>query len=104
MINLGSRPPYYTAPDKRVNAKADVFSLGILLVELLLNITTAQEASHVFTKLKQEEPEFPHYWSNGLLKTLVTNMLKKNTSDRPSSSDIVQDLTEIQKAIHNFDF
>ncbi|XP_024185545.1 eukaryotic translation initiation factor 2-alpha kinase 3 [Rosa chinensis] len=103
VIHLGNPPPPYAADDKCVNAKADVYSLGILLVQMFLNIRTDSEASKVFPDLKKEEPVFPAYWPNGVLKTWVTNMLKKNPSERPSSSDIVENLRKIEDAIQEFD-
>ncbi|KAM5576251.1 eukaryotic translation initiation factor 2-alpha kinase 3-like [Rosa sericea] len=99
---IKTRPPY-SAPDELVNAKADVFSLGILLVEMLLNSTGGHKASEVIRMLtKRGKAELPDSWPDGLLKTWVMRMLKKEPSQRASSSRIRKKKVEIEGAILKF--
>lgn len=95
---------FYTAPDKRVNAKADAcvqfgYSAGgVNCYSTLQQLKKQQMFSLSWNKKKQS------FLTTGLMAYWRPWWQKKNPSDRPSSSDIVQDLTEIEKAIHNFDF
>ncbi|KAJ6878423.1 serine/threonine-protein kinase GCN2 [Populus alba x Populus x berolinensis] len=92
----------YRAPEAEtgpIDAKADVYSLGIILFMLLHPTTSGTERKNSLDKLKRKE--FPDAWKNESyrpLKSLLSDMLAENPDDRPSAEEVlprVQDLSPL---------
>ncbi|KAG6792274.1 hypothetical protein POTOM_001418 [Populus tomentosa] len=84
-----------------IDAKADVYSLRIILFMLLHPITSGIERKNSLDKLKRIE--FPDAWENKSykpLKSLLSNMLSENPDNRSSAEEVlprVQDLSPLFK-------
>ncbi|KAL3610540.1 hypothetical protein D5086_001560 [Populus alba] len=84
-----------------IDAKADVYSLRIILFMLLHPITSGTERKNSLDKLKRIE--FPDAWENKSykpLKSLLSNMLSENPDDCSSAEEVlprVQDLSPLFK-------
>ena len=85
-----SGTPYYMAPEmiegKGVSSKTDIYSLGVILYELLCGITpfrgsVAEVLNHQFYDMPGMRPGIP-----GSLWNVITQMLAKETSVRPSAA------------------
>jgi translation initiation factor 2-alpha kinase 4 len=96
--NLGTEP--YMAPEMKQSTqpygnKVDIFSLGIILLELLFPMSTASELDSVVTPAKQ----FQIYPSS--LETewtqLLTVMLKTNPDLRPDAKQILRESPKTPK-------
>ncbi|XP_035230595.1 eukaryotic translation initiation factor 2-alpha kinase 3-like [Stegodyphus dumicola] len=90
--NLGTAP--YAAPEQqkqsRYNSKVDIYSLGIILIELLLVLKTKMEHQRVIEKvLKGELPsEMSEKWPG--LSQLVQNMVQRKPENRMSATEILE--------------
>lgn len=86
----------YSAPeveDGRYD-KADIFSLGVILIELFGNFTTGMERITVLSKIR-EDGEFPIEWDLDTDQAaLARSMVDQNPEKRPSSRDILQQLVQ----------
>ncbi|WP_215523661.1 serine/threonine-protein kinase [Varibaculum prostatecancerukia] len=85
-----SGTPYYMAPEmiegKGVSSKTDIYSLGVILYELLCGITpfrgsVGEVLEHQFYDMPGMLPGIP-----GSLWNVITQMLAKETSVRPSAA------------------
>ncbi|KAG6751091.1 hypothetical protein POTOM_045608 [Populus tomentosa] len=73
-----------------IDAKADVYSLGIILFMLLHPTAFGTERKNSLDKLKRIE--FPDAWENESyrpLKSLLSDMLSENPDDRPSAKEVL---------------
>lgn len=83
----------YRAPEAEkgpIDAKADVYSLGVILFMLLHPTATGTERKNSLDKLKRKE--FPDAWENESyrpLKSLLSDMLSENPDDRPSAEEVL---------------
>ena len=83
----------YRAPGAEkglIDAKADVYSLGIILFMLLHPTTSGTERKNNLDKLKRIV--FPDAWENKSyrpLKCLLSDMLSENPDDRPSTEEVL---------------
>ncbi|GIX86461.1 eukaryotic translation initiation factor 2-alpha kinase 1 [Caerostris extrusa] len=83
---LGTLP--YAAPEQRqtttYDAKVDMYSLGIILIELLMNIGTVMHLSRVIDHIKKNEfpPEILRKWPEyvPLVENLLSDPSKRMTS------------------------
>jgi serine/threonine-protein kinase len=97
--------PYYMSPEQcegagRVDAKSDVYSLGIMMFEMLAGKLPFDAdgpgkilGMHMFAPpplLKEVAPEVPEE-----LAALVQRLLVKEREQRPSMSDVVAELTAL---------
>lgn len=80
----------YMAPELKeqdgpviVSDRADIFSLGLLLCDLLYQFKTDGERMEVFTKLRRGE--FPES-----AEPILKDLLASTPSARPSASEILQ--------------
>ncbi|KAL1447592.1 hypothetical protein WDU94_005683 [Cyamophila willieti] len=87
---LGTR--LYAAPEQLhgyCNPKSDVYSLGIVLFEMLINFSTDMEKSKEITKLKMGHmppriaTKYPHY------AKIITKLLDVNPKHRPSAGQLL---------------
>ena len=83
----------YSAPEveKGNYLKADIFSLGVVLVELFSDFQTGMERVKVLSKIRQGEmPEdfYPYSYQS----LLARKMVDQNATNRPSAREILQEL------------
>ena len=98
----------YMSPEqlakKPYNNKVDIYSLGLILYELLVPFSTQMERIHTLTKLRQLE--FPAKFKETPEYSLVKTMLDHDPSERPESSAIL-DMDFLSQAVigeWNFQF
>ncbi|XP_011001101.1 PREDICTED: probable serine/threonine-protein kinase GCN2 [Populus euphratica] len=83
----------YRAPEAEkgsIDAKADVYSLGVILFMLLHPTASGTERKNSLDKLKRME--FPDDWENERyrpLKSLLSDMLSESPDDRPSAEEVL---------------
>ncbi|MBI4852893.1 MAG: serine/threonine protein kinase [Acidobacteria bacterium] len=106
--------PYYMSPEqcygKEIDARSDVYSLGIMLYELLAGRLPFLGQSHTAIAVKQaRETPRPIYEIRPnippVLNAVVMHALEKSPSNRPSSVEIfAQELNAAMKAISDNEF
>ena len=74
---------------KPYNNKVDIYSLGLILFELLVPFSTQMERVHTLTKLRQLEIEFPARFKETQEYSLVKKMLDHDPSERPEATAIL---------------
>ncbi len=102
-----SGTPYYMAPEmiegKGVSSKTDIYSLGVILYELLCGITpfrgsVAEVLNHQFYDMPGMLPGIP-----GSLWNVITQMLAKETSVRPSAAQTHTLLKSVVDQVRSLD-
>lgn len=102
-----SGTPYYMAPEmiegKGVSSKTDIYSLGVILYELLCGITpfrgsVAEVLNHQFYDMPGMLPGIP-----GSLWNVITQMLAKETSVRPSATQTHALLKSVVDQVRSLD-
>ena len=86
----------YTAPEVRTgryDEKCDVYSLGVVLLEMFSDFGTAMERADVLTRLR-EDMTLPGEWEEArpAQARLVLSMVAPNPSDRPSCAEVLDHL------------
>lgn len=90
-LNVGT--PLYTAPEvKRGNygKKSDMFSLGIILLELFMVLKTDYERSKVITRLKEKgdlDPDWTERWPS--IAEWIKRLVDKDPAKRPSAEELL---------------
>ncbi|XP_059627247.1 eIF-2-alpha kinase GCN2-like [Cornus florida] len=84
----------YTAPELKdkqmeVDTNADIYSLGLIFVELFHPISTQHERIAVFQNLRVNK-EFPKSWKYEEHKCFVQQLLSTIPSERPTANGILQ--------------
>ncbi len=72
---------------KPYNHKVDIYSLGLILFELLVPFSTQMERVDTLTKLRILQ--FPSHFMNKPEYKLVSSMLAHKPNERPEASDIL---------------
>ena len=94
-LNLSTKigTPFYTAPecqtDSQYDYKADVYSLGVILLELFSKFTTMHERNVVFTGFKKEgrvSKEFREKYD--VVSDLVELLCRHDPKKRPYASEV----------------
>ena len=88
----------YSAPEVEdggmFSEKSDVYSLGIVLIELFSNFNTVMERVSVLSKIRQGGT-LPKEWQLDTDQAvLARSMVDQNPSNRPSSREILQQLVQ----------
>lgn len=90
----------YAAPEQisrnNYDEQADIYSLGLILFELIYPMKTFMEKKDLFDSIKAEK--IPDKAKNSLIKELgelILLMLNKNPNLRPKSSDLVELISNI---------
>ena len=88
----------YSAPEVEgggmFSEKADVYSLGIVLIELFSNFNTVMERVSVLSKIRQGGT-LPKEWQLDTDQAvLARSMVDQNPSNRPKSREILQQLVQ----------
>eukprot|EP00796_Vickermania_ingenoplastis_P007187 gene7187-5049_t len=96
--------PLYSSPEQLqsevVNKVSDIFSLGLIAIELYCNFTTSSERIDVFSKARKGIlPEtFSVLYQEE--KELLLKMLQLNPTDRPSASEVLQRMDEVIRMLN----
>jgi len=94
----------YMSPEqlakKPYNNKVDIYSLGLILYELLVPFSTQMERIHTLTKLRQLE--FPAKFKETPEYSLVKTMLDHDPSERPESTAIL-DMEFLSQAVIEYE-
>jgi eukaryotic translation initiation factor 2-alpha kinase 4 len=93
----------YTAPEARMgihSEKSDVYSMGVVLVEMLSDFSTDMERAITLEKLRTGE--FPERFMNTypIQVSLARRMLDMNPSIRPSCQEILSLLSETSESLN----
>ena len=90
----------YTAPEVgsgKYNERCDIFSLGVVVVEIFGRYCTAMERADTLGKLRQSgKIQFPPNGSHRqqLVINLAQRMIEKNPVDRPSAKEIWDEVSD----------
>ncbi|KAL7477989.1 hypothetical protein ACHAW6_003776 [Cyclotella cf. meneghiniana] len=85
----------YSAPEvvQGKYQKADIFSLGIILIELFSNFSTGMERVKVLTKARQGE--IPKEWALDTHQAMLARwMVDQDPEKRPTAREILQELVQ----------
>ncbi|KAG5330394.1 E2AK1 kinase, partial [Acromyrmex charruanus] len=92
----------YAAPEQlegKCDRQSDIYSIGIVLTELLIPIKTQMELSSIISSLKNDTvPEVfkRHKWTQ-----LVKQMVRKDPSERPSTNQLLKEFDDDKDVIIN---
>ncbi|KYN35257.1 Eukaryotic translation initiation factor 2-alpha kinase 1 [Trachymyrmex septentrionalis] len=92
----------YAAPEQlegKCDRQSDIYSIGIVLTELLIPIKTQMELSSIISSLKNDTvPEVfkRHKWTR-----LVQQMVRKDPSERPSTNQLLKEFDDDKDVIIN---
>lgn len=90
----------YAAPEQlegKCDRQSDIYSIGIVLTELLIPIKTQMELSSIISSLKNDTvPEVfkRHKWTQ-----LVKQMVRKEPSERPSTNQLLKEFDDDKDVI-----
>ena len=94
----------YMSPEqlakKPYNNKVDIYSLGLILFELLVPFSTQMERIHTLTKLRQLE--FPAKFKETPEYSLVKKMLDHDPNERPEAAAIL-DMEFLSQAVTDYE-
>lgn len=85
----------YSAPEveEGLYCKADIFSLGVVLIELFSNFTTGMERVKVLSRIRTED--LPEEWTNDTDEAVLARlMVNPSPEERPSAREILQQLVQ----------
>ena len=88
----------YTAPEVatgRYDEKCDVFSLGVVLVEMFSNFSTGMERAQVLNRLHSGIFDEDWVQKHPVPAELAKSMLSLNPKDRPSCTEILAHLLQL---------
>ncbi|KYM79290.1 Eukaryotic translation initiation factor 2-alpha kinase 1 [Atta colombica] len=92
----------YAAPEQlegKCDRQSDIYSIGIVLTELLIPIKTQMELSSIISSLKNDTvPEVfkRHKWTQ-----LIKQMVRKDPSERPSTNQLLKEFDDDKDVIIN---
>ncbi|KAM1749524.1 hypothetical protein ACFX12_010376 [Malus domestica] len=82
----------YDAPEDKVDFKRDMFSLGMILVELIAQPGTVAEKCAILNGFKKDGI-LPEKVSGHPLKSLALKLLDNDPAKRPSPAEVLDDIT-----------
>ena len=85
----------YSAPevDEGKYQKADIFSLGVVLVELFSNFTTGMERVEVLSRIREDD--MPDKWTQQTDEAILARMMvNQNPAKRPTACEVLQQLVQ----------
>ena len=91
----------YRAPEietKKYDFSIDIYSIGIIMIELFINFTTQSEKIILISKLKKSiDSTLLNKITNNEIKKIIIEMINLNPNKRPELKDILINLTNIIK-------
>ncbi|XP_043476228.1 eukaryotic translation initiation factor 2-alpha kinase 1-like isoform X1 [Leptopilina heterotoma] len=94
--------PMYAAPEQlkgECNPKSDMYSLGIVLIELLLPMQTFMEFSRIVDSVKSGNIPIKLTTAYPKWAVIVSNLLQKDSTKRPSTSELLDELQTDQESV-----
>jgi len=95
----------YMAPeqhgDNKYDEKCDIYSLGIILCDLLCSLDDPREQQHLYSQLKQEDKSTEERVPEDIRKAfpaeteLLLDMIKNDPRKRPSAEDVKRRIEDI---------
>ena len=85
-------PEVRSAGNGKYNEKADMYSLGIILLEMTVQFSTGMERAQSLTELNKDEPALPAALEppeKATQKDIILSLIRHKSSLRPSSSDLL---------------
>jgi len=93
----------YRAPEietKKYDFSIDIYSIGIIMIELFINFTTQSEKIILVSKLKTSlDLTLLNKITNNEIKKIIISMINVNPNKRPGLKDILLNLTNIKNDI-----
>lgn len=95
--------PMYSSPEqengKRYNQKTDIYSLGLILCEMLADLSTHHERYQLFTSLRQSGELPPKFKSKFHRESeLILKMTAQCPEDRPTAEEIMVEIDKLLQA------
>lgn len=90
----------YSAPEveEGLYCKADIFSLGVVLIELFSNFTTGMERVKVLSRIR--DGDLPEEWTTDTDEAVLARMMiNPNPEERPSAREILQQLVKTGRLV-----
>ena len=87
---------FYVAPEVkssgggRYNEKADMYSLGVILLEMSYPINTGMERMVILRDLGEKPPKLPKDFDKPLNAEIILSLVKHKVSERPSSQELLR--------------
>ncbi|XP_018398888.1 PREDICTED: eukaryotic translation initiation factor 2-alpha kinase 1-like [Cyphomyrmex costatus] len=92
----------YAAPEQlegNCDRKSDIYSIGIVLIELLIPIKTQMELSSIISSLKNDK--VPEAFKRQKWTQLVKQMVRKDPAERPSTNQLLKEFDDDKDVIIN---
>jgi len=92
--------PMYSSPEqesgKRYNNKTDIYSLGLILSEMLANLSTHHERYQLFNMLRKNH-ELPTELKTKFAKEseLILKMTALSPEERPSAEELIMEIDQL---------
>lgn len=95
-LTTGVGTPFYLAPEQNrpgenYDLKVDIYSLGIILMEMCFPFHTSAERRAILTDLRQPRPKFPRGFEEQHLDQahIIRWLLSSEPNDRPGTKEIL---------------
>jgi len=95
--------PMYSSPEqengKRYNQKTDIYSLGLILCEMLADLSTHHERYQLFNSLRQNR-ELPAKFKTKFYREseLILRMTAHSPEERPTTEEIMAEIDRLMQA------
>ena len=95
--------PMYSSPEqengKRYNQKTDIYSLGLILCEMLADLSTHHERYQLFNSLRQNR-ELPAKFKTKFYREseLILRMTAHSPEERPTTEEIMAEIDRLVQA------
>jgi serine/threonine protein kinase len=95
--------PMYSSPEqengKRYNQKTDIYSLGLILCEMLAELSTHHERYQMFTSLRQSSELPPKFRTKFIRESeLILKMTAQCPEERPTAEEIMAEIDRLLQA------
>jgi len=95
--------PMYSSPEqengKRYNQKTDIYSLGLILCEMLADLSTHHERYQLFNSLRQTRELPPKFKTRFVRESeLILRMTAHSPEERPTTEEIMSEIDRLLQA------